>query len=456
MLFRSLWLENVCVANLAMNVTYTRILASALALLVIAPGVVLGQTVTPAPASPGPAPAAAAPVFSAEQLEQITSPIALYPDDLIAQILIASTYPLEVVQADRWASAPEHAQLKGEELSAALQEQTWDPSVKSLVPYPQVLKMMSEQLDWTQRLGDAFLAQQADVMASIQKLRQRAQSAGTLTSNSQQTVINQGDTVIVQPANPQVVYVPAYNPTVVYGPWPYPAYPPPYYPPPPAYYPAPGDALLTGMAFGLGVAAIASLSDCCHSDWHDGGGSVNINNNNYNSINSGNIRSGRATQLPANGRGDWRHDPAHRGGVAYRDQRSRQEFQRQARPVAATRDARGYGGAQGGLSQAAARPSVGTRPAQGAIGQGQPGVGGNRQPGGSIGGRVGASAPQARQQPAAFGGLSNGGQVRAQADRGRASRQSFQSSGGGRGGGGGGARSGGGGGGGGRGGGGRR
>jgi len=166
----------------------------------------------------------------------MTAPIALYPDDLLAQMFIAATYPREVVQAQRWVAKPENAKLKGDQLTAALEPQTWDPSVKSLVPYPQVLKMTSDQLDWTQRLGDAFLAQQADVMASVQRLRLKAQEAGTLKTTEQQKVevqpapagsSTQQQTIIIQPAKPQVVYVPTYNPTVVYGSWPYPAYPPP-------------------------------------------------------------------------------------------------------------------------------------------------------------------------------------------------------------------------------------
>ncbi len=170
------------------------------------------------------------PVFKQEELDQMLAPIALYPDSLLAQIFMASTYPLEVVQADRWAK--QNTTLKGDALTAALEKQPWDPSVKSLVNFPQVLTMMSEKLDWTQKLGDAFLAQQKEVMATVQTLRKKAVDAGNLKTTSEQQVIVEKETIVIQSASPQVVYVPTYNPTVVYGAWPYPAYPPaPYYPP---------------------------------------------------------------------------------------------------------------------------------------------------------------------------------------------------------------------------------
>ena len=168
--------------------------------------------------------------FKQEELDQMIAPIALYPDSLLTQILMASTYPLEVVQADRWAK--QNKDMKGDALAKALEAQPWDPSVKSLVNFPQVLAMMSEKLDWTQKLGDAFLAQQKDVMGTVQKLRAKAQAAGNLKTTKEQVVKVEKEVIIIEPANPQVVYVPTYNPTVVYGAWPYPAYPPtPYYPP---------------------------------------------------------------------------------------------------------------------------------------------------------------------------------------------------------------------------------
>ena len=431
-----------------MNALLMRTIACVLAVTVANPALTLGQTPAPPAAAPPPsnapppanAPAAPAqaprqPVFSVEQIDQMTAPIALYPDDLLAQMFIAATYPLEVVQAERWVGEPENAKLKGDQLAAALEPQTWDPSVKSLVPYPQVLKMMSDQLDWTQRLGDAFLAQQADVMASVQRLRLKAQDAGTLKTTEQQKVevqpapagsSTQQQTIVIQPANPEVVYVPTYNPTTVYGSWPYPAYPPPYYPPYPAYYPGyvPGAALATGLAFGVGVASIAALSGCCNSNW--GGGNVNINANRYNNINAANIRSGRSTTANS---GTWRHDASHRGGVAYRDAGSRQAYQRGARPAAASRDFRGYGGTQ--RSGAAGQRAVGqgtSRPAGTAANRAprQSGAAGARQP--SAGARPSAAGARATsRQPGAFQGVGTGSQVRTQSARGRSSMQSLQS-----------------------------
>ena len=208
---------------------------------------------------------APAKVFKQEELDQLLAPIALYPDDLLTQILMASTYPLEVVQAERWAK--QNKSLKGDALKSALEKQSWDDSVKALAPFPDVLTMMSEKLEWTQKLGDAFLAQQKDVMDTVQKLRRKAAEAGNLKSSKEQEVKKEGDIIIVQAANPQVVYVPAYNPTVVYGAWAYPAYPP--YP---VYAYPPGAALFT---FTMGVAVGAAWhGHGCHADYH--GGTVNI------------------------------------------------------------------------------------------------------------------------------------------------------------------------------------
>jgi hypothetical protein len=198
--------------------------------------------------------------------------------------------------------------------------------VKSLVAFPQILEPMSDKLDWTQRLGDAFLAQQKEVFAAVQRLRARAQESGNLKSNEQQKVIVEpapagGQTTIVriEPANPQVIYVPAYNPTVVYGGWSYPAYPPTYWPPYPAYYPGyyPGAALATGFAWGIGLAAAGAIfSDC---NW--GGGDVNINVDKAANINRNFDRS----KVQGQG-GRWQHDAGHRQGVAYRDNATRDKF----------------------------------------------------------------------------------------------------------------------------------
>ena len=158
--------------------------------------------------------------FKPEELEQLVAPIALYPDSLVAQILMASTYPLEVVQAGKWAK--KNKDLKGDSLTKALEKENWDPSVKSLVNFPQVLDMMNDKLDWTQKLGDAFLAQQKEVMDTVQKLRAKAEAEGNLKTTKEQKVVveKETQTIVIESASPEVVYVPTYNPTVVYGTWP--------------------------------------------------------------------------------------------------------------------------------------------------------------------------------------------------------------------------------------------
>jgi Protein of unknown function (DUF3300) len=381
-----------------------------------------------------------APVFNTEELDQILAPIALYPDQLLAQVLMASTYPLEIVQAERWAKDPNNAKLTGDPLAAAIEQQSWDPSVKSLVPFPQVLQMMNEKLDWTQKLGDAFLAHQQDVMNSVQRLRKQAQAAGMLNTTEQQVVKTDAQTIVIQPANPQIVYVPTYNPTVVYGTWPYPAYPPYYYPPPPAYYP--GSAFLSGMAFAAGVAVVGNLWGWGNCNWGYGNvnSSVNVNVNRYNQININNINAGRATTLPANSNG-WRHDPNHRKGVAYRDPVTRQQYLGQrANPPAAAQNFRGFAGGQGAGATAGQRPAgvgtagqrpvgagtLGQRPAGArTAGQRPAGVGtaGQRPAGGGMAGQSIRPAGQS-QQFNAFSGMGSGGaQVRTQANRGSSSRQ---------------------------------
>lgn len=215
-------------------------------------------------------PQAGASQLTQAQLSALVAPIALYPDPLVAQVLMAATYPVQVAEAYNWQR--ENSRLSGDSLNRALQQQTWDPSVKSLVSFPPVLGMMGSQLSWTQNLGDAVLAQQSNVMTAVQDLRAKAKAAGALQSNTQQTVTTQGSgssqTIIIQPANPQVVYVPAYNPAVVYGTWPYPGYPPyAYYPP---GYVA-GTALLS---FGIGMAVGAALWGGCNwggNRWYGGG-----------------------------------------------------------------------------------------------------------------------------------------------------------------------------------------
>ncbi len=202
--------------------------------------------------------------YSQPELEQLVAPIALYPDKLLGQILMASTYPLEVVEASRWVQKPYNSDLTGDELADALQSQDWAPSVKSLVPFPDVLQMMDEHLRWTQQLGDAFLAQEADVMDAIQRLRARAFEEGTLRSTSQQKVIVDGKTIIIVEANPEVIYIPYYDPWIVYGVWPYPAYPPYYI----IIYPAYPRPLRSRIYFSISFRVVYPLWGWDHCDWH--------------------------------------------------------------------------------------------------------------------------------------------------------------------------------------------
>jgi hypothetical protein len=299
------------------------------------------------------------PVFRQEELDQILAPIALYPDSLLAQVLMAATYPLEVVQADRWVK--QNRNLPPEALNDALDRQNWDPSVKALAPFPDVLSMMSERLDWTQRVGDAFLAQEAAVMDTVQQLRAKAYAAGNLRSTQQQTVSREGTIIIVEPANPQVVYVPVYNPAVVYGGWWYPAYPPV------VVYPySPGAVIAAGIiTFGIGIA-IASAWNHGWGRWDWGHRNVYVNVNRTVNINRTttviNTRDIRTTT--------WQHDPGHRKGVAYRDPGTREKFAPTNRQgVDNRRDFRGYdqtGPARPGPSVSrpspAARPTPDTRP----------------------------------------------------------------------------------------------
>jgi hypothetical protein len=215
-------------------------------------------------ASPAPPPSETAPMLRAEQLDQLLAPIALYPDALLAQILIAATYPLEIVKANRWLQDPRHAASSGDELAAALDAETWDPSIKALTIFPQILRMMDANLDWTEALGDAFAGQQADVMDAVQRLRQQAAAAGTLWSNAQQGVTEEGQGIAIEPANSAYIYPPLYNPALVYGPWPYPEYPPVDIVPPDY---GTGFASPLDISFGAGFVIVKKIWRWCAFDW---------------------------------------------------------------------------------------------------------------------------------------------------------------------------------------------
>ncbi len=262
--------------------------------------------------------------LSTEEIAQLVAPIAIYPDSLVSQVLMASTYPIEVVQAQRWAE--QNSELSGDALASALNTQTWDPSVKSLVNFPDVLKMMSKKLDWTTKLGDAFLAQQDDVLAGVQALRAKAVDEGTLETTDEQVVSVEDDPdsetqiIVIESSDPDVIYVPTYDPVVVYGTWPYPAYPPYYYYPP-AYRPG-STVIAFGAGFACGVAWGYAWGNC---NWY--GGDIDIDRD-INIDRNVNIRDTREYRDGAGNRGKWQHNAEHRRGASYGDRRTAAQYGR--------------------------------------------------------------------------------------------------------------------------------
>jgi hypothetical protein len=380
--------------------------------------------------------------FNMEQIDALTAPIALYPDTLLAQVMIASTYPAEVAQAGQWAQ--QNSSLQGAALDSALQQQPWDPSVKALVQTPTVLQQMNAKMDWTQQLGDAVLAQQGDVMDSVQRLRQRAQSAGNLMTTEQQRVVTEpapagggAQTIVIEQANPEVLYVPSYEPQVVYGGWPYPSYPPYYWPPPVGYgYPgyAFGSGLMWGAGFAIGAAAWGNAFN-----W--GGGDINFNANRNNFTN---INTNRANNI-SNNRQNWQRNSADRRGANYRDSATREKFGKANTNAAnARRESRGFDQAsitnqlqnrgnqgqfgQGQLGQQ--RPNQGQltqqlgqqRAGQGQFGQGQLG-----QQRGNAGNQFAQNRSnlERRGQTNGFDGAGNGARTRQASNRGQSSRQAM-------------------------------
>ena len=290
---------------------------------------------------------------SADQLDSLVAPIALYPDPLLAQTLAAATYPLEIIQLQQWLE--KNKNLKDKALADAVAKQPWDPSVQALAALPDVVKRLANDIQWTADLGNAFLAQQGDVMDAVQRMRKKAQDKGNLKSNEQQKVetqvIESKSVIVVEQANPQVVYVPSYDPVVVYG--------APIYPYPPIYYPAPGYyAAGIAISFGVGVMMGAFWSGGwgwgCGWGGHNNvyvnhnnnfnrntnignGNRNNIGNGNGNNIGSGNRPSNqpsrgngnRASTQPVRGSGgrdQWQHNPEHRGGAPYRDRATADRF----------------------------------------------------------------------------------------------------------------------------------
>jgi len=411
---------------------------------VLAVAMVPGDPVTSAPllqSAPSPS-SDQAPKIQPDQLDSLVAPIALYPDPLLAQTLAASTYPLELIQLQQWLL--KNPGLKDKALADAVAKQPWDPSIQAMAGLPDVVKRLADDIQWTTDLGNAFLAQQSDVMDAVQRMRKKAYENGNLKSGEQQQVetrvVENKSVIVIEQANPQVVYVPAYDPMVVWG--------APLYPYPPIYYPAGYYAAGLAISFGFGVMMGAFWG----GGWGWGCGwsnnNININNNNNFNRNS-NIGGGnRASQLPnrggdrggigggdrgnlgGGGRGDgsWKHNPQHRGGAPYRDRATADRFGGTARGDSlANRQAgaRQQLGRQGGnLASNRGGPGVSNRAASG-LG------GGNRFSGGgpnSIGGRDLTRGGGGNRD--AFGGGSrgsrgyNGSSARANSNRGASSMAS--------------------------------
>src|SRR6184192_522515 len=396
-----------------------------------------------------------APALASGELDSLVAPIALYPDSLLAQTLAASTYPLEVIQLQQWMD--KNNNLQGKALADAVAKQPWDPSIQGLVEFPDVVQRMAGNIQWTTDLGNAFLAQQSDVMDAVQRLRGKAQGTGNLKTSAQQTVqtktVEGGkQAIIIEQAQPDVVYVPSYDPVVVYGAAP-PAYP--YYPYTyPGYYP--GMGLAWGAAgFAAGAAWGGYWGNC---DWNHG--DVNINNtNNFNRNANRNVNRGQA------GQGNkWQHNPQHRGNAPYGNRQTANKYGGTARGQggrgagagAGTRPSAGGAGTRpGGGAVAGTRPGgagAGARPGGGGAGARPSGGGAGARPGGGgaavrpsggsaknqVGNRSASSRPSSVSRGGGFGGGS-GNYARASSNRGGHSMGGggFSRGGGGRGGGGG-------------------
>lgn len=298
-------------------------------------------------------------VYTQAELDQLLAPIALYPDALLSQILMAATYPLEIVEADRWMQ--QHPGLAGEALNTALLDVDWDPSVETLCHYPSVLAEMDRDPTRTARLGDAFLAQEADVMDTVQALRAKAQAQGALASTQQQTVVVRETYIYIEPTRPDVVYVPVYDPAYVYGSWWYPAYPP--------YVWYPGRPVLAaGIVFGVGVFVGAVIAGWSHCDWHHRVVIVDYHRT------ASFHRFRNMTVIREPGWQDWQHNSYHRRGVVYRDRATAQRYGQPPYPSTEARhESRGPGNQGRPSSPSAGAPKQGqSTPRAGAPNQGRP------------------------------------------------------------------------------------
>lgn len=371
--------------------------------------------------------------LSNEQLESLVAPIALYPDPLLSQTLVASTYPLEIVQLQQWLD--KNKGLKDKALADAAMKQDWDPSIQAMAVFPDLVKQLSDNIRWTADLGNAFLAQQDDVMNAVQSLRTKAMDKGALKSNQQQTVetkvVESKTVVVVQPASTEVVYVPSYDPMAVWG-APYYPYPPVAYPP---YYPGAGL-----VAFGAGLAIGAAWGHGgwgWNNSWGGGNNNININKNN-NFVNNSQRASGNR-----GGGNSWQHNPQHRGGAPYGNKATAQQFGGTARgdSMGQRQNAARQGQGQFGGSRQQAGAGGGSQFRGGA--SAQPSI--NRGAGGGGGDRIGnqqvSRGDMGSRNSSAFSGGSNRSAASASSSRGASSMGSRGGGGGmSRGGGGGGGR----------------
>ena len=403
-----------------------RNLLALLCTLTIGPGDAFALAWSRRPAIPQVSPSQdAATAIPPDQLDSLVAPIALYPDPLLAQTLAASTYPLELMQLQQWLTR--NSGLKDKALADAVAQQPWDPSVQAMAALPDVVKRLSDDIQWTTDLGNAFLAQQADVMSAVQRMRRKAEGTGNLKSSDQQVVRTEAaegqSVVVIEQANPQVIYVPSYDPVVVYG--------PAVYPYPPIYYPTGAYAAGMAISFGVGVAMGAFWSGGW--GWNAGWGHNDISINNNNNFNrNANIRSGNVSNT-------WQHRPEHRGGAPYRDRATANRYGGTTRGDSlASRQAgaRQEIGRQGGaLPSTRGTSGIGERPGGAPLG-GAAGTGGlgSRAGGEGIGARPGGGGPDRIGQrdasrgsggsPSAFGGGSrgfDGGSARASSSRGMSS-----------------------------------
>ena len=406
--------------------TFRRLVAVVcVAFLAFGEGVFLAQEAPQEPAAEPAEPAAEK--LPADQLDSLVAPIALYPDPLLAQTLVASTYPLEIIQLQQWLS--KNKELKDKALADAVAKQPWDPAIQSMAAVPDVVKRLADDIQWTTQLGDAFLDQQNDVMDAVQRMRKKAEDKGALKSNEQQKVetkvVEEKTVIVVQPTNPEVIYVPSYNPTVVY--------PPPVYPYPPVYYPpyVPGAGL---VSFGVGMAMGAAIwgGSCCGCGWGGGGNNnITINNNNNFNRNTNVNRSG-------GGSGNWQHNSQHRGGAPYSNKATASKYggssrggqgSRSGAASASTRSA-GAGGSRSGGAGASANSRSGGAGA-GAGSRSGAGASASSRSGGA---GAGASSRGGGGGGSAFGGGSggySGSSARSSSSRGSSSMSSRGGGGGG-------------------------